>query len=209
MNLSWSMPYPSQRMPVFARNAVATSHPLAAAAGLAMLMHGGNAVDAALATAITLTVVEPCSNGLGSDAFAIIWDGRQLHGLNGSGRAPRAWSPERFAGLTRMPHLGWDSVTVPGAVDAWAQPLRAAGEIAFCRPVRTRDPPCARRLSGIAGAGGRAGGRRNGLSGFSRLPRALSAGRTGATHGRALPRPGHGAHAGADSRDEGRSLLPG
>lgn len=125
------MPYPSQRMPVLARNAVATSHPLAAAAGLAMLLRGGNAVDAALATAITLTVVEPCSNGLGSDAFAIIWDGRQLHGLNGSGRAPRAWSPERFAGLERMPLIGWDSVTVPGAVDAWARLSARWGTVPF------------------------------------------------------------------------------
>src|SRR5450432_2720786 len=75
MPLDWSNAYPSRRQPVFARNAVATSQPLATQAGLAMLARGGNAVDAALATAITLTVVEPCSNGIGSDLFAILWTG--------------------------------------------------------------------------------------------------------------------------------------
>src|SRR6185295_17445323 len=95
----WQFPYPSQRMPVLARNVVATSQPLAAQAGLSMLMKGGNAVDAVLATAITLTVVEPTGNGLGSDAFAILWDGKKLHGLNASGRSPAAWTPERFGKL--------------------------------------------------------------------------------------------------------------
>ena len=77
-------------MPVLARNVVATSQPLAAQAGLRMLLKGGNAVDAAVATAIALTVVEPTSNGIGSDAFALVWDDHTLHGLNGSGRSPRA-----------------------------------------------------------------------------------------------------------------------
>jgi len=119
MNLSWSFPYPSRRSPVFANNVVATSHPLAAQAGLQALHNGGNAVDAALAAAITLTVVEPTSNGLGSDAFAIVWDGSQIHGLNASGRSPKGWSPERFNRLSEMPQTGWDTVTVPGAVSAW------------------------------------------------------------------------------------------
>jgi gamma-glutamyltranspeptidase/glutathione hydrolase len=86
--------YPSARLPVFARNVVATSHPLAAQAGLRMLLAGGNAVDAAIAAAAALTVTEPVSNGLGSDAFCILWDGQRLHGLNASGHAPRAWTPE-------------------------------------------------------------------------------------------------------------------
>ena len=73
MNDFWKFPYPSQRMPVLARNVVATSQPLAAQAGLRMLLKGGNAVDAVLATAIALTVVEPTSNGIGSDAFALVW----------------------------------------------------------------------------------------------------------------------------------------
>jgi gamma-glutamyltranspeptidase / glutathione hydrolase len=131
MNLNWDFPYPSHRMPVFAQNAVATSQPLAAQAGLGMIIRGGNAVDAALASAITLTVVEPTSNGVGSDAFAMVWDGKELHGLNGSGRSPQAWSPERFSGLTRMPELGWDAVTVPGAVDMWSTLSRRFGRLPF------------------------------------------------------------------------------
>src|SRR6267378_640889 len=103
MDFDWRLPYASRRQPVFARNVVATSQPLATQAGLAMLARGGNAVDAALATAITLTVVEPCSNGIGSDLFAILWDGKKLHGLNASGRSPAAWSPARFTGRPAMP----------------------------------------------------------------------------------------------------------
>src|SRR5512133_2427183 len=95
-HFDWSAGYPSRRLPVFARNVVSTSHPLAVQAGLRMLMNGGNAVDAAVAAAAVMTVVEPCSNGLGSDAFCILWDGQQLHGLNASGCAPRAWSREYF-----------------------------------------------------------------------------------------------------------------
>ncbi len=131
MSFSWQFPYPSQRMPVMARNVVATSQPLASQAGLQMLANGGNAVDAALAAAITLTVVEPTSNGLGSDAFALVWDGENLHGLNGSGRSPGAWTPKRFAGFKQMPALGWDAVTVPGAVGAWVQLSRKFGSLPF------------------------------------------------------------------------------
>jgi gamma-glutamyltranspeptidase/glutathione hydrolase len=78
---SWKLPYAWPRTPALARNVVCTSQPLVAQAGLAMLAEGGSAVDAALAAAITLTLVEPVSNGIGSDAFAILWDERQLHGL--------------------------------------------------------------------------------------------------------------------------------
>src|SRR5204863_3597651 len=92
----FEFPYRSARMPVLARNVVATSQPLAAQAGLRMLLGGGNAVDAALACAIALAVVEPTSNGIGSDAFAIVWDGQKLHGLNASGRSPAAWSLVAF-----------------------------------------------------------------------------------------------------------------
>src|SRR5215831_6636349 len=101
-------PYPTRRRPTLARNVVSTSQPLAAQAGLRMLLAGGNAVDAALATAITLTVVEPISNGIGSDSFAIIWDGKKLHGLNASGRSPAAWTPEYFKGKKSIPARGWD-----------------------------------------------------------------------------------------------------
>src|SRR5260221_3554213 len=102
---TWDFPYPSQRMPVLAKNVIATSQPLAAQAGLAMLAKGGNAVDAGLAAAITLTVVEPTSNGIGSDVFAILWDGQRLVGLNASGRSPAGWTPERFAGRHPMATL--------------------------------------------------------------------------------------------------------
>ena len=131
MNLSWTFPYSSQRMPVFARNVVATSQPLAAQAGLQMLKQGGNAVDAALATAIALTVVEPTSNGIGGDAFVLIWSNGKLTGLNGSGKSPQAWNFKRFSGLKEMPQLGWDSVTVPGAVDAWVILSNRFGRLPF------------------------------------------------------------------------------
>ena len=127
----WQFPYPSQRMPVMADNAVATSQPLAGAAGLQMLARGGNAVDAALATAIALTVVEPCMNGIGGDSFVQIWDGERMHALNASGRAPQAWTAERFAHLPGMPRLGWDSVTVPGAVSAWRAVWEKFGTLPF------------------------------------------------------------------------------
>src|SRR5688500_12563487 len=128
---SWKFPYSSQRMPVLAKNVVATSQPLAAQAGLAMLAKGGNAVDAGLAAAITLTVVEPTSNGIGSDAFAILWDGQRLGGLNASGRSPEGWTTERFAGKSAMPTLGWDSVTVPGCVSAWVTLSKRYGKLPF------------------------------------------------------------------------------
>src|SRR5574338_1327615 len=100
---SWQNPYAWPRKPLLAQNVVATSQPLAAQAGLQMLAQGGNAVDAILATAITLSLVEPVSNGIGSDAYAIVWDGRRLHGLNASGRSPQAWTPEDFAKHKSMP----------------------------------------------------------------------------------------------------------
>ena len=135
-SFDWRAGYPSQRLPVFGRNIVSTSHPLAAQAGLRMLWAGGNAVDAAIAAAAAMTIVEPCSNGLGSDAFAILWDGQQLHGLNASGGAPQAWTPryfrERYGEDARSPaKRGWDSVTVPGAVSAWAALSERFGRLPF------------------------------------------------------------------------------
>jgi len=125
-------PYPSRRVPVFARNVVATSQPLAVQAGIHMLRQGGNAVDAALAAAAALTVTEPCSTGLGSDAFALVWDGGRLHGLNASGRAPRAWRPDRFQAGAPIT-IGWDSITVPGCVDAWSTLSRRFGKLDFAQ----------------------------------------------------------------------------
>jgi gamma-glutamyltranspeptidase/glutathione hydrolase len=135
-SFDWSTPYTSARLPVFGRNVVATSHPLAAHAGLRMLLQGGNAVDAAIATAAVMTLVEPVSNGLGSDAFCILWDGQQLHGLNASGHAPAAWTPEYFkakygADAKQPPKRGWDSVTVPGAVAGWVALSERFGKLPF------------------------------------------------------------------------------
>jgi gamma-glutamyltranspeptidase/glutathione hydrolase len=127
----WQFPYPSRRMPVLARNVVATSQPLAAQAGLRILLKGGNAVDAALATAITLAVVEPTSNGIGGDVFAMVWDGKHLQGINASGRSPAAWTPRHFAGKESMPRYGWDSVTVPGAVSGWVSLSERFGALPF------------------------------------------------------------------------------
>ncbi len=133
MNFDWTNPYPTVRSPLMARNVVATSHPLAAQAGLRMLLAGGNAVDAAIVAAATLTIVEPISNGLGSDSFAILWDGHSLHGLNASGVAPAAWTPQYFArrhgGV--IPVRGWDSVTTPGAVAGWGALSKRFGKLPF------------------------------------------------------------------------------
>ena len=129
--MDWSLPYPSRRQPICADNVVATSQPLATQAGIAMLSRGGNALDAALATAIALTVVEPCSNGIGSDLFAIVWDGRALAGLNASGRAPAAWTRARFDGHKQMPQRGFDTVTIPGAVSGWVALSQRYGKLPF------------------------------------------------------------------------------
>ena len=129
-------PYLSTRIPVFARNVVSTSHPLGAQAGLSMLHKGGNAVDAAIAAAAAMTICEPVSNGLGSDAFCILWDGKELHGLNASGRAPAAWTQKYFAArygasATTPPKRGFDSVTVPGAVSSWVALSERFGKLPF------------------------------------------------------------------------------
>ena len=131
MPFDWTTPYPSGRQPILAVNAVATSQPLATQAGIAMLQQGGNAVDAALATAIALTVVEPCSNGLGSDLFAIVWDTRELVGLNASGRAPAAATPDRYRGKREIGPRGWEAVTIPGAVSGWAALSQRFGALPF------------------------------------------------------------------------------
>ncbi|WP_213989328.1 gamma-glutamyltransferase family protein [Sodalis sp. dw_96] len=145
MSFDWHNPYLTTRAPLFARNVVATSHPIAAQAGNRALLDGGNAVDAAIAAAATLTVVEPISNGLGSDAFALVWDGAQLHGLNASGPAPAAWNLDFFRrrygeddhGLARRPERGWDAVTVPGAVAGWEALHRRFGRLSFAQLMHT------------------------------------------------------------------------
>ena len=129
-----SQRYPSQRYPIYARGGMVNcSSPMAAAAGLEILRRGGNAMDATVAAAASLTVTEPTANGLGSDAFALIWSekDRTLFGLNSSGPAPQAISIENVLesgnASGSMPHLGWTPVTVPGAVAAWAEITRCFG----------------------------------------------------------------------------------
>ncbi len=135
----WTNPYPTVRTPVFARNIVSTSQPLAAQAGLRIMQRGGNAVDAAIAAAAVITMTEPCSNGLGSDNFAIVWDPatRKLHGMNSSGIAPAAWTLDYFRRKygddlpANRPQRGWDTVTVPGAVAGWSLLHRRFGKLPF------------------------------------------------------------------------------
>ena len=136
---NWNNPYPTIRIPVFARNVVSTSHPLAAQAGLRMLLKGGSAVDAVIAAAATIALVEPVSCGLGGDAFSIVWDGKTLQGLNASGYAPDAWSPDYFKnkygigpnGLAQAPKRGVDAITVPGVVAGWAALHERYGKLPF------------------------------------------------------------------------------
>jgi len=128
---------PQSRSEVLARNGiVATSQPLAAQAGLQILKSGGNAIDAAVATAAVMNVVEPVSAGMGGDVFVIAWLAKEkrLVALNGSGRAPAGATPQHMAGRgsgKQMPSRGIDSATVPGAVDAWDALLKRAGTLTF------------------------------------------------------------------------------
>ncbi len=128
-------PYATRRMPVLADHVVATSQPLAAQAGLQAMADGGNAIDAALAAAIALTVVEPTSNGIGGDAFALVWDSAEIHGLNASGRSPKRLDVDRLGALDAMPERGWDPVTVPGAVSAWVALAERFGRLPLERLV--------------------------------------------------------------------------
>lgn len=125
-------PYAIGRTPVYAaKGMVATSQPLAAQAGIDMLKRGGNAIDAAIAAAAALTVVEPTSNGIGGDAFALVWSGGELKGLNSSGPSPASISIEAVnaRGLEQMPAYGAIPVTVPGAPAAWAELSRQYGRL--------------------------------------------------------------------------------
>ena len=125
---------PKIQYPVFGSNGiVATSQYLAAQAGLRMLEQGGNAIDAAVATAIALTVVEPTSNGIGGDAFAIVLFEDQLYGLNSSGYAPASLSLEvlKQEGLQEIPRYGPIPVTVPGAPRAWKELHSRFGVLPF------------------------------------------------------------------------------
>ena len=129
-----SNPYSVSRNSVYAKNGmVATSQPLAAQAGLDILKKGGNAIDAAIATAAALTVVEPTSNGIGGDAFALVWTKGILHGLNASGPSPMSISIDavKELGHSEIPAHGWIPVTVPGAPAAWAELSKRFGKLPF------------------------------------------------------------------------------
>ena len=129
---SQNYPYASRRNVVYARRGmVATSQPLAAQAGLQVLQSGGNAIDAAIATAAALTVLEPTANGIGGDAFALVWHGGRLHGLNASGPAAAASTQQALAqlGHKAMPKYGPLPVTVPGAPAAWAALAQRFGRL--------------------------------------------------------------------------------
>ncbi|KAA0017472.1 gamma-glutamyltransferase family protein [Salinicola corii] len=132
-------PFPSQRNVTLGRRGmVATSQSLASQAGLDILKQGGNAIDAAIATAAALTVVEPTSNGIGSDAFAIVWIDGKLYGLNASGPAPRSLTLEAVQALGHesMPAYGWVPVTVPGTPAGWAALSKRFGKLPFAELFR-------------------------------------------------------------------------
>lgn len=135
MNLD-HLVWPGRNQPILAANGmVATSQPLAAGAGIEVLREGGNAVDAAVAMAAALTVVEPATSSIGGDAFALVWDGQSLHGLNGSGRAPSGLTVEhvRLDGHESVPEHGWLPVTVPGVPAAWRDLHDQFGTLPFPR----------------------------------------------------------------------------
>ena len=128
----FNYPYPSRRNVVYGKKGmVATSQPLAAQAGLDIIKKGGNAIDAAIATAACLTVVEPTSNGIGGDLFALVWTDGKLHGLNASGPAPKGISIEKLkeAGIEEIPKYGLVPVTVPGAPAGWAELSEKFGKL--------------------------------------------------------------------------------
>lgn len=132
-------PFESKRHTVFSKKGmVATSQPLAAQAGIEIMKNGGNAIDAAIAAAAALTVVEPTSNGIGGDAFALVWIKDKLHGLNSSGPAPKSISPEavKALGFEKMPFRGVIPVTVPGVPAAWAELSKKFGKLSLAETLK-------------------------------------------------------------------------
>ena len=118
--------YASHRNVVYAKKGMTTStSPVASQVGVEILKAGGNAIDAAIAMATTLPLVEPTGNGLGSDCFVLVWSAKDqnLYGLDGSGTAPQALNAGivRAAGLDKIPMEGWFSAMVPGAPSAWSE----------------------------------------------------------------------------------------
>lgn len=126
--------YNSNRNVVFSnRGMVATGNPMAAQAGIDILKKGGNAIDAAIATAVVLSVVEPTCNGVGGDGFALVWDGKKLHGMNASGKSPELITLEEIKsmGYKKIPTEGVIPITVPGQVGGWIELSKKFGKLEF------------------------------------------------------------------------------
>ena len=177
---------------------VAASQPLAAQAGVQILERGGNAIDAAIATNAVMGLVEPQSNGIGGDLFAIVYEAKTgaLHGLNACGWAPAGLTPAllKAQGHAQMPQAGIHTVTVPGAVAGWEALRARLGIAAVRRPAGARDPVRRRRLPGLrrhrralGGAGRQAGGRTEAL----RRPTCPTAARLAAASSSATPTSRH------------------
>jgi len=130
-SIDWNLPYDARRPAVCGSMAVATSQPLAAQAGMEMLRRGGTAADAAVATAAAMTVLEPTTNGIGSDGFVLGIFGGEVVGLNASGRSPARQLRSAFDGQVGMPKRGWGPITVPGAVSGWVALWKRFGKLSF------------------------------------------------------------------------------
>ncbi len=141
-----TLTFNSRRSPVYSRNGiVATSQPLATAAGLEILARGGNAADAAVAAGAALNVTEPSSTGIGGDMFALYYDAetKQVSALNGSGRAPAALSLDRLKddGLTAgLPPFHAHTITVPGACAGWFDLIERHGSLSMSENPRACHP---------------------------------------------------------------------
>ena len=131
-----STKFASHRNLVLAKNGmVATGSTLASSAGLEILRMGGNAVDAAIATAAALTVVEPTANGLGGDCFAIVWMNKKIFGLNASGYSPTNLTllnvKEKHGDIVKMPMFDWTPVMVPGVIKGWEALSKRFGKLSL------------------------------------------------------------------------------
>jgi gamma-glutamyltranspeptidase/glutathione hydrolase len=145
----------SRRSTVYAPNgAIATSQPLATAAGLAVLQRGGNAIDAAVTAAAVLSVTEPHMTGMGGDLFAIVWSAkdRKLYGLNATGRSGSLMTREEFVKRGRQRIEGVEAITVPGALSGWDALLQRFGTLRLGAALtRSCHSVCRQGLPGNAG----------------------------------------------------------
>jgi len=162
-------PFPSRRQVLYTkRGIVGSTHPVASEAGLCMLRQGGNAIDAAVATAIALSCVEPTANGIGGDNFAIVWFEGKMYGLNSSGPAPQALTADglRKKGFDQMPSSGWESVTVPGAPAGWKALSERFGKLPY---EKLFEPALEAAEQGIALTNDVCGGMRHSVDNYKRI----------------------------------------